>query len=196
MSKAEAFDDFIQELRKGGTPEEVAAEVAPFYSVNPEFLLQRFKAVYPNGLTPVNLELANELFAKHQQRETEKIIAENQAVADFFRENPNAFRNMGRKACEIVDENERTLKLIAGVKKALEDWPVRYADRNGKVFIANRLADIKSEMIRAGWKNVSRLDEHDMEQLGFRVIEGTYTQGAHPTGKYIRVVVLREAEGE
>jgi hypothetical protein len=196
MSKAEAFDDFIQELRKGGTPESVAANVAPFYDVNPEFLLQRFKSVYPNGLTPVNLEKANELMAKHIQRENERIIRSNEAVRDFFRENPNMLLNSGREVRKLVDSNERELKLIEGVKKALESWPCRYADRNGKEFIANRLSDVKSTMIEQGWRNVSRLDEGDMERMGFRVIEATYTQGARPTGKYIRVVVLREVEGE
>lgn len=193
MSKAAAFEDFIQELRKGGTPESVAAEIAPEYDVNPEFLLRRFAAQYPEGLPHVDLNRAKELEAAAKQKQIKDTLAENQAVADFFTQNPTRLPTSNRAAMQIIRENESRLKLVQGIEDGIRAWPSRYADRQGKMWIAARLADIKSNMIEKGWRNVSRLDEGDLEDMGFKIVEATYTQSVRPTGKYIRVVVLDEA---
>lgn len=197
MSKAEAFDDFIQELRKtGGDPETLAREIAPEYDLHPDFLMRLYNTRYPDGLPKIDIAKASQMAEAAKRREVENVLAQNQAISDFFKQNPASLPRSSRAAMQIINENESQLKLIAGVKKALEGWGgARYADRNGKEYRAGRLADVKSEMISNGWKNVSRLDESDLENLGFQIIEGTYTQGARPTGKWIKVVVLKEVEG-
>ena len=90
--------------------------------------------------------------------------------------------------------NEITAEFKAAIYKAIESWPCRYQARDGRVYKAARLQEIKSTLIEHGWRRVSRYDEYDLEKAGFKIIEGTYTQGARPTGKYIRVVVLEEVE--
>ena len=194
MSKAAAFEDFIQELRKGGTPESVAAEIAPDYDVNPEFLLRRFAAQYPDGLPHVDLARAKELEEAANRKRIDDTRAENQAVSDFFAQNPGHLPRNNRVAMAIIRENDSQLKLVQGIEDGIRAWPCRYQDRQGKTWIAARLADIKSNMVEKGWRNVSRLDEGDLEHMGFKIVEATYTQGARPTGKYIRVVVLDEAK--
>ena len=83
-------------------------------------------------------------------------------------------------------------KLKAGIQAALEKSVCRYVDRQGRVYHANRLEDVKRQMREMGWRNVSRLDEYDCKQAGFKFVEAYYSQRARKVERYCSVMVLKE----
>lgn len=83
-----------------------------------------------------------------------------------------------------------TPQLSKAIKDCLASWYWIYADRDGNLYKSAKLSDIKAELSRMGWRGLSRLDESDLQAAGFTIIEGTYTQGSKPTGRWVKVVVL------
>lgn len=83
-------------------------------------------------------------------------------------------------------------KLKAGIQAALEKSVTRYTDRQGRVYRANRLEDVKAQMREMGWRNISRLDEIDCRAAGFKFVEGFYTLRARQVKRYCSVMVLEE----
>lgn len=80
----------------------------------------------------------------------------------------------------------KTLK--NAISEAIDSYPNWYENRNGKAILAARLADIKQELRQNGWRNVSRLDESDVEKMGFKTTEAQYIGGVRKTGRFCKVV--------
>lgn len=74
------------------------------------------------------------------------------------------------------------------VKAAILKWPGRYETKSGETFLAVPVSQMASQLRDAGWRNVSRLDEHDFRALGLRVVEARYTGGVRPK-RFCTVVV-------
>ncbi len=79
------------------------------------------------------------------------------------------------------------------VKSAIENWPSAYRTREGRVVIGERVKAVPKALIDVGWRNVSNVDEWDLKKLGLEIVDAEYVSGARPTGKFVRVVVVREA---
>ncbi len=80
------------------------------------------------------------------------------------------------------------------VKGAICTWPCRYQTYEGHVFIGEAVSRVPTALRNNGWRNVSRLDAHDLRQLGLEVVKAQYVGGARPTGKFVDVVVAREVQ--
>ena len=91
-----------------------------------------------------------------------------------------------------TQEANMAAQLKDGVSAAIDSWPCWYETRTGKAILAARLADIKKEMVEAGWRNVSRLDESDLKKMGFKIAEAQYIGGVKKTGRFISVVYEKQ----
>lgn len=85
------------------------------------------------------------------------------------------------------------LKIVEGIKQGISSWPSMYITAQGRRVIAARLDDIKKEMVAAGWRNISRIDEKDCKDSGLEIVSAYYGQRARPVKRFCNVVVLREA---
>lgn len=87
-------------------------------------------------------------------------------------------------------------KLIDGIRKGLESWSHLYITKEGRKVKANRLAEVKTQMREAGWRNVSRIDERECQRLGFEVVNAYYGQRARTVKRFCDVVVLCDWKGK
>jgi hypothetical protein len=83
--------------------------------------------------------------------------------------------------------------LKAGIIKAADAWPSLYETESGEVFQGRLLEDTKSDMIKAGWRNISgyRLDEDDCRRLGIRVERARYIGGVRKKAFARAVIYIR-----
>ena len=79
------------------------------------------------------------------------------------------------------------------VKKAIQAWPSRYRTREGRIVIGDAVSCVASALRADGWRNVGRIDRCDLKDLGLEIVEAEYINGARPTGKFVPVVVVKEA---
>lgn len=80
---------------------------------------------------------------------------------------------------------------IDDIAAAVDEWPSQYRTREGETVTARRVAEVGSVLSR-NYRGASRLDASDFKRMGVRVVEATYIQGAHPTGKFCDVIVKPE----
>lgn len=82
----------------------------------------------------------------------------------------------------------------AAVYKAMTGRSFRYQTQSGRIVIGDRVSAIPGILRDAGFKRVSRdyQDPHDLARLGLEIVQAQYISGAHPTGRFVDVVVLRE----
>lgn len=78
------------------------------------------------------------------------------------------------------------------IRKAIMKWPSRYETKEGRTVKGEVVSRIPGALRDAGWSKVRRLDEDDLKEMGLEIISAQYAQGAHPTGKYVRVVVAED----
>jgi hypothetical protein len=69
-------------------------------------------------------------------------------------------------------------------------WPGRYQTQAGANFWGMPVSQVPAQLRECGWRNTSRLDEHDLRDLGLVVVTARYVQGARPK-KFCRVVVAQ-----
>lgn len=74
------------------------------------------------------------------------------------------------------------------VRAAIMKWPGLYEARDGTKFKGMPVSQVPSQLVQCGWRNVSRLDEHDFRKMGLMVEEARYVGGAHPK-RFCQVVV-------
>lgn len=190
---ADAFADLVSELRSTGRPiEELAAEIASDYEVNPAFLIRRFNEQYPEGLPEVDLAKAQELEARVNEQERQRELAERQAIIGFFAQNPTAFRRAPRAAQQIVAEVLEGEVLRGFVQKAIAMWANRYETEAGEIVRAATIGDVRSNLVQLGI-SAARYDMSDFERAGVRVVRAQYVGGARKTGKFVQVAVLDPA---
>lgn len=64
------------------------------------------------------------------------------------------------------------------IHKAIHDWPCKYRDeKTGEVFTGAPVSLIASQLRDIGWKNVPRIDEHDLRQMGVVCVKARYASG-------------------
>jgi len=80
--------------------------------------------------------------------------------------------------------------LDAQTIRAAIKWAHRYETKDGRVVRAVRVSEFAASMRDAGWRNVPKLDAYDLRKLGLEVVVAQYVNGAHPTGRFIDVLVL------
>lgn len=74
------------------------------------------------------------------------------------------------------------------VKQAIMQWPGLYETETGFKFRGSPVSEVPTRLREAGWRNVSRLYEGDLERMGLKVVTARYVGGVHPK-KFCRVVV-------
>jgi hypothetical protein len=74
------------------------------------------------------------------------------------------------------------------VKKAIMEWPGLYETAEGRRFQGMPVSQIPSQLVACRWRNVSRLDEFDLRDMGLEIVTARYVGGAHAK-KFCRVVV-------
>jgi hypothetical protein len=71
-------------------------------------------------------------------------------------------------------------KLTAdAVKAAILKWPGLYETKTGEKFYGMPVSQVPSQLVDAGWRNVSRLDGSDFSAMGLRIVTARYVGGAH-----------------
>lgn len=79
------------EVRGGTAQEQAIAEVAADYEADPQVLVIRVKKAFPDGI-PGPLPSLAEMERRRREEiriHNERVEAENEAVAEYFRENPD-----------------------------------------------------------------------------------------------------------
>lgn len=77
----------------------------------------------------------------------------------------------------------------AAVRQAILAWPCFYSTKDGRKFKGQTVSGTPKSLIDAKWRKVSHLDEHDFSKMGLEIVDAQYVGGAHPTGKFVRVIV-------
>jgi hypothetical protein len=80
---------------------------------------------------------------------------------------------------------------LTDIGRAILGWPSEYQTREGTKVIGMRIGELNSALARQ-YRGATRLDASDYKSMGATIVEAMYVGGAHPTGKYIKVVVLPE----
>ena len=82
---------------------------------------------------------------------------------------------------------------VADVHRAIALWPSLYATEEGREFRGMLVSEISKHLIESGWRNVSHLDHtSDMREIGCEVVQAQYINGAHPTGRFVDVIVWQD----
>jgi hypothetical protein len=76
------------------------------------------------------------------------------------------------------------------VVAAIMRWPGLYEDEAGRRFKGMPVSQVPSQLIHCGWRNVSHLDESNLEAIGCIVVTARYIGGAHPK-RFCRVVIAQ-----
>ena len=76
----------------------------------------------------------------------------------------------------------------AAVKAAIMTWPGLYETRDGVKFKGSPVSQVPHQLCENGWRNVSRLDEYDLKELGLQIVEARYIGGASPK-RFCQVVI-------
>jgi len=109
-AQSDALADLINEHRQTGRNiQELAAEIATDYQVNPTFLIRKFNEAYPQGLPQVDLQKAEAIARQVELKREEENRQEAIAISVFFAINPRHLNNIGSEAHKII----RTCNRIA-----------------------------------------------------------------------------------
>ena len=74
------------------------------------------------------------------------------------------------------------------VKAAILQWPGRYQSQQGAEFLGCPVSEVPARLRDAGWRNVSRVDESELQRLGLSVVTARYVGGVRPK-RFCAVVV-------
>lgn len=65
----------------------------------------------------------------------------------------------------------------AAVKKAVMSWPGLYETEKGFKFKGAPVSEIPRLLRDNNWRNIPRLDKHDLKKMGLKIVEARYIGG-------------------
>jgi hypothetical protein len=77
------------------------------------------------------------------------------------------------------------------VRAAIMQWAGLYQTEQGAEFRGAPVSEVPARLRDAGWRNVSRVDESELQALGLRIVRARYVGGARPK-RLCQVVVADE----
>lgn len=80
------------------------------------------------------------------------------------------------------------LTLHDAIIQAVLAWPCSYETEAGDKFIGCPVSEIPKRLREEGWRNVPRLDRHDLQKLGLTIVTARYVGGVRPK-RFCDVVV-------